>query len=190
MVDLIKLPPPPPPPSPRQGLCMPSSAFLMTTSADLGLSSADVDLQVRSMLVAAKSRLQLMQSAAQPPCLDGGAFSSQGGDSQYQIASREGLSVEPAPRLDCLESAGSLGRPKAASSDTRFEQVVSDCLDKDICEVDDPSRLCVVCMEQQPEVVFIPCMHAVACQACTSKIVSKSNECPMCRTPLSASVPI
>ncbi len=52
---------------------------------------------------------------------------------------------------------------------------------------DDSSSLCVVCLEKHPEVGFLPCMHAVTCEACMLKIASKSNECPMCRAPLSSS---
>ncbi len=47
---------------------------------------------------------------------------------------------------------------------------------------DEYDGVCVVCMEVAPAVMFWPCLHAVACNACASKIVARSNECPMCRS--------
>ena len=40
---------------------------------------------------------------------------------------------------------------------------------------------CLICMEAQVQVIFSPCGHAVACQACFALLAGHSNECPVCR---------
>ena len=49
---------------------------------------------------------------------------------------------------------------------------------------DDSSSLCVVCLESEPQLAFAPCQHAMACKACAARIAAKSNECPVCRSPI------
>ena len=43
---------------------------------------------------------------------------------------------------------------------------------------------CIVCMEAEVQVVFRPCGHAVACQACSALVSATSNDCPVCRCPV------
>ena len=50
--------------------------------------------------------------------------------------------------------------------------------------------LCVICMEAAPAVMFQPCLHAVACKACASKVAACSNACPMCRCEVHLAVPL
>ena len=43
------------------------------------------------------------------------------------------------------------------------------------------SYQCVVCMDAKKTVCLLPCKHMCMCQACTSKIMSGSALCPVCR---------
>ncbi|KAM3133116.1 hypothetical protein pb186bvf_014833 [Paramecium bursaria] len=43
---------------------------------------------------------------------------------------------------------------------------------------------CLVCYEQNPDIVFIPCRHGGICQACAEDILIKSKECYLCRKPI------
>ena len=43
----------------------------------------------------------------------------------------------------------------------------------------DKSEPCCICMENEKELVFIPCGHFCCCQKCFNKL--KSRICPMCR---------
>lgn len=36
---------------------------------------------------------------------------------------------------------------------------------------------CVICMDQKPNMTFIPCGHVATCESCSSKV----QECPICR---------
>ena len=40
---------------------------------------------------------------------------------------------------------------------------------------------CLICMKVQVQVVFSPCGHAVACQACSALLAAHSSQCPVCR---------
>lgn len=45
--------------------------------------------------------------------------------------------------------------------------------------IEDLSRICLICMNQQRDVVFIPCGHIFSCYECSCKLKNKS--CPVCR---------
>ena len=55
---------------------------------------------------------------------------------------------------------------------------------------EDGQELCAICLEETPAVVFQPCQHAIACMACSVNIASRTKECPMCRCPIEAAVPL
>ncbi|NWU06740.1 LRSM1 ligase, partial [Cephalopterus ornatus] len=40
---------------------------------------------------------------------------------------------------------------------------------------------CVVCMEQEPQMIFLPCGHVCCCQSCCERLLS----CPLCRQDIS-----
>lgn len=40
---------------------------------------------------------------------------------------------------------------------------------------------CFICCENVPNIVFIDCGHGGVCVMCTLEIVSKKNQCPLCR---------
>lgn len=42
-------------------------------------------------------------------------------------------------------------------------------------------HLCVVCLENQRDVVLVPCGHMVLCRFCCAGIINNSSECPVCR---------
>ncbi|XP_011144525.1 E3 ubiquitin-protein ligase LRSAM1 isoform X2 [Harpegnathos saltator] len=44
---------------------------------------------------------------------------------------------------------------------------------------------CVICLDSQCEVIFLPCGHLCCCSACADKILA---ECPMCRSPIERKV--
>ena len=39
-------------------------------------------------------------------------------------------------------------------------------------------RLCVVCLSEESNMVFIPCGHVCTCESCSSNL---RNSCPVCR---------
>ncbi|NWW40770.1 LRSM1 ligase, partial [Panurus biarmicus] len=42
---------------------------------------------------------------------------------------------------------------------------------------DEKKSECVVCMEQEPQMVFLPCAHVCCCQGCCERL----HSCPLCR---------
>ncbi|GAX81080.1 hypothetical protein CEUSTIGMA_g8515.t1 [Chlamydomonas eustigma] len=46
---------------------------------------------------------------------------------------------------------------------------------------------CAVCLEAPREVALAPCGHTPVCGGCWEKVRQKSNECPICRTPVEGS---
>ena len=52
--------------------------------------------------------------------------------------------------------------------------------------VEEDYNLCVICIENAPQVRFQPCAHVVTCKPCASKVLLQTGECPMCRSQLSA----
>jgi hypothetical protein len=40
--------------------------------------------------------------------------------------------------------------------------------------------LCIVCMEAERSVLFVPCRHAAVCAGCAAEL----DECPICRAPI------
>eukprot|EP00667_Euglena_gracilis_P009978 EG_transcript_10149 len=40
--------------------------------------------------------------------------------------------------------------------------------------------MCVICMEQEKEIVFVPCRHKCSCPGCSAKV----DHCPLCREPI------
>ncbi|CAD8106652.1 unnamed protein product [Paramecium primaurelia] len=44
---------------------------------------------------------------------------------------------------------------------------------------------CLVCYENLPNIVFIPCRHGGICQQCAEDVIQKSNECYLCRKTIS-----
>ncbi|XP_017929879.1 E3 ubiquitin-protein ligase LRSAM1 isoform X3 [Manacus vitellinus] len=45
---------------------------------------------------------------------------------------------------------------------------------------------CVVCMEQEPQMIFLPCGHVCCCQSCCERLLS----CPLCRRDIAQRVRI
>ncbi|NXK32225.1 LRSM1 ligase, partial [Piprites chloris] len=45
---------------------------------------------------------------------------------------------------------------------------------------------CVVCMEQEPQMIFLPCGHVCCCQSCCERLLS----CPLCRQDIAQRVRI
>ncbi|CAD8106927.1 unnamed protein product [Paramecium sonneborni] len=40
---------------------------------------------------------------------------------------------------------------------------------------------CLICYENQPNILFVPCRHGGICEKCAEDIVVKSNQCYLCR---------
>ncbi len=68
----------------------------------------------------------------------------------------------------------------ASTCETKLALNKSAGLSQDI----DDDELCAVCLEVAPEVVFVPCGHAVTCQACAGKVIERTGVCPLCRCSL------
>jgi hypothetical protein len=49
---------------------------------------------------------------------------------------------------------------------------------------EDDATMCVVCLVERKDHVFIPCGHLCACEGCATEITNmKDPTCPMCRAP-------
>ena len=46
----------------------------------------------------------------------------------------------------------------------------------------DDSHLCVVCMDEERGVLYVPCNHLAVCVECDAGIMAASQPCPMCNT--------
>ncbi|KAI3783123.1 hypothetical protein L2E82_13186 [Cichorium intybus] len=51
-------------------------------------------------------------------------------------------------------------------------------------------RECVMCLNDEMTVVFLPCRHQVLCEACNVKHEKGMNDCPSCRTPIEKRITI
>ncbi|KAI3514642.1 hypothetical protein L1887_13229 [Cichorium endivia] len=51
-------------------------------------------------------------------------------------------------------------------------------------------RECVMCLNEEMIVVFLPCRHQVLCEACNVKHEKEMNDCPSCRTPIEKRITI
>ncbi len=147
-------------------------------------------LQIQAKLLAAKRRLLLIQHSTQPgqgnlsnstaiSCSPGTAESA----GRRPSGSNTGQHLQALTGQKNLQAATSSNMPVSGSQSPLQRHLI---LRERQQEIDESFGLCVVCLEKQPEVGFLPCMHAVTCEACMLKIASKSNECPMCRAPLSS----
>lgn len=44
--------------------------------------------------------------------------------------------------------------------------------------------ICIICSDAPPQVVFLPCLHAVVCTTCAQRAQAATSECPSCRSKL------
>jgi len=42
------------------------------------------------------------------------------------------------------------------------------------------NKLCLICMENIKEIVFVSCGHLVCCKICSDKLTSSTSKCPLC----------
>lgn len=47
---------------------------------------------------------------------------------------------------------------------------------------------CIICMDKEYEVVFVPCGHYCLCEDCANQLLGTTNKCPLCRQTLSMAV--
>jgi hypothetical protein len=47
-------------------------------------------------------------------------------------------------------------------------------------------RECVICLDETPDTIFIPCGHVISCADCAAAV----SECPVCRTEISKKLPL
>lgn len=47
---------------------------------------------------------------------------------------------------------------------------------------------CVICMENDNEVVMYPCGHFCMCKSCSDQIIKTTNKCPLCRKQITMAV--
>ena len=50
----------------------------------------------------------------------------------------------------------------------------------------DATRICVACMENEKNVLLLPCKHVCLCKGCTEQIMFGCEQplCPVCRVPI------
>ena len=52
---------------------------------------------------------------------------------------------------------------------------------------EDDAHMCVVCLVEKKDHIFVPCFHLCACEACATEIKNTKNPtCPMCRAPFAS----
>jgi hypothetical protein len=51
----------------------------------------------------------------------------------------------------------------------------------------DDSHLCVVCMDEERGVLYVPCNHLAVCVRCEEGLAAASMACPMCQEPIDRS---
>ena len=51
----------------------------------------------------------------------------------------------------------------------------------------DDSHLCVVCMDEERGVLYVPCNHLAVCVGCEEGLATASMACPMCQEPIDRS---
>ena len=44
---------------------------------------------------------------------------------------------------------------------------------------------CCVCLDNNCNIVLLPCNHFVLCGSCAQNIYNTTNKCPICQTPIS-----
>ena len=52
-------------------------------------------------------------------------------------------------------------------------------------DAEEARRLCIICMEREREVTFLPCGHCATCSACAPAV---GSGCPTCRTPVERAI--
>jgi hypothetical protein len=81
---------------------------------------------------------------------------------------------------------------KPAASEDEAEDDAPDCGDKKPAAVsanvaEDDAAMCVVCLVERKDFIFIPCFHVCACEGCAAEIQNTKNPtCPMCRAPFTS----
>lgn len=54
------------------------------------------------------------------------------------------------------------------------------------------SAECVICLANEPQIIFAPCGHFCVCEPCNTELIRTSahatRQCPMCRGPIGQSV--
>ena len=78
------------------------------------------------------------------------------------------------PRSEAM-ALGSTSHPTLETPSTRMQHVG-----------------CVVCMENEKNVVLLPCTHLCLCKGCTKKIMSSCTQalCPVCREPIAQTIKV
>ena len=145
-------------------------------------------LQTRTRLSAAKIRLRDCQTST--AAIAAATFSSQPSQPQQHAAGAQSsptdwsqvssLPLRPRPRASNVPFVHQDHVSKDTSASIRPSSLHS------VGVEDDTSSMCVVCLDSEPQIIFKPCLHMVACCACAARIAAKSNDCPLCRCFISA----
>ncbi|CAL1283416.1 unnamed protein product [Larinioides sclopetarius] len=40
---------------------------------------------------------------------------------------------------------------------------------------------CIICVERECSILFLPCRHRCLCPECTNQFIEQSDRCPLCR---------
>ncbi|EFC44201.1 predicted protein [Naegleria gruberi] len=70
-----------------------------------------------------------------------------------------------------------------------LKQDISEALkliENELSDREDRERNCIVCMENQREIVFLQCKHFITCSSCADQL----RECPICRQSITKSMKV
>ena len=108
------------------------------------------------------------------------------------------------PKMNLLESSLPIAREEGPPLNFLSESYLYDIVNKDDCnffyiypisnetENHTTNLRCVVCMENDRNILFNPCHHLCCCSTCISQMmIDRSNfNCPICRTSIEQTVEI
>lgn len=106
---------------------------------------------------------------------------------QQLYAERMAANSDPAHAHSVDSGPPGLRPPAPLFNSTPLQQGIA-AAERYRAELEEDEHLCVVCMDNPREILFVPCGHLVACIACCEQVLKKSNLCPICRDPVQQTV--
>lgn len=92
----------------------------------------------------------------------------------------DGMSLK---ELESLEHQQEEVLTRVRSAKEKCQRVELERVQRELEELHE-SRLCVICRENEIQVIITPCSHACLCQECAQALCHRSDPCPMCRGPI------
>ena len=73
---------------------------------------------------------------------------------------------------------------------TNYNSIIRIIMEKLIKPLEDENSSCIVCMDNKPEVVLIPCGHQNMCSPCAYQWNEEQKGCPLDRIHISGILPL